>query len=627
MLQQLRDKTKSVISSVLLGLLVISFGIWGIGDIFRMGGGKDWIAKIGGHKIPPQAVQQEFRNEVSQMRMMLGPEFTESKAREMGLVQRALDKVMLITSMNLETNRLGFFVPHEEIVRTLENARELRRPDGTFNREMFMNILSQQGLTEPQFIDFQKQIAARNLLIRGLSMPVFASQAAIEDMAAAMAQKRVAEIVKVDVAALPPAPYPTDEELQKYYDENKERYRSAETRNFKQIAITAAEAGKGLEVSEDDLKKAFEERGQELNTPETRDITQVVLATEEEAKAFMASSGTNISSAAKNAGKEAVKLEHTQKKDLPDAFGEAAFAATGGKVSGPVQSSLGWHVFVVDKIAPAKIRSFDEVKNELKAQLQKDKAAEHMVHTANKVDDLLASGKKLDDVAAALGLTVQSFENRDGSGKDVADKTGAKPSIPFMAETLKAAFQNAEGEISPLMESKEGGYILVEVTKINPAAPMPLADVRARLAQDMGRSTKAKEAEKIAAKVMEDLKAGKPLAQIAGTGISVRTSAPVVADNAEQKEVPREALAPLFDLRVGEVAAISTPEAEMVIRVKEVIPADKKDIEARLAGMKTRLIQEWQSSHVDELALALRNAYPPEIDEDGVKRLSGDTAQ
>lgn len=625
MLQQLRDTAKNVVSSILLGLLVVSFGIWGIGDIFRMGGMKDWVAKIGGHKIPRGVVQQEFRNDLAQMRAMLGPSFTEEKAVEMGLLQRSLDKVLTVTSINMETNRLGYHVGREDIVRTLENAKELRNPDGSFNRELFRRILSQQGLSEAGFIDTQKQIVARNLLISSLAAPVSPPAAFVDELAAALAQKRVAEIVTVKPSALPAPSAPSTEDLKKYYEDNKDRYRSTETRSFKAIVLTPAEAGKGLDVSDDELRKAYEERKAEFDTPEKRDVTQLVLSSEEEAKAIADKAAAGLSAAAKVAGKETVKLEASTRNDLPPALADAVFAAPAARVAGPIQTSLGWHVFTVDRIISARSHGFDEVKAELKAQMQKDKSAEHMVQIANKVDDLLASGKHLDDVAAALGLTVASYENRNASGKNPS-APNAKAEMPFMAETLKAAFQYPEGEISPLIEAKDGGYVCVEIVKVMPAAVQSLETVEASVKEDWVKAEKAKRAEKIASTIMEELKNGKALSAIAGDGVSIRTSSPLAADDTGQKEIPREALAPLFDLKKGEVAAITAPDGELVLRVKDVINGTAKDVETRKDAAKGRLIQEWHAGHLDELNAALRRANPPEIDEAGLKAIAGNNA-
>jgi peptidyl-prolyl cis-trans isomerase D len=623
MLQDLRDKTKTVVSYALLILLVISFGIWGIGDIFRGGFNKDWVAKIEDVKIHPNLLLRQFKGEVEQMRTLIGPSFTEAKARELGMVQRALDKLLTLTVFNLETSKLGLNVGQDEIIRTLESAKELRNPDGSFNRDMFKQILANQGMTEASFVDAQKQIVSRNLLIRGLSMPVTVPQTAIDDVAQAMAQKRVAELVRVNPDAIRDVDV-SEADAKKYFEEHKDNYKNPEVRSFKVLAILPAEAGRDLPVSDEEVKAAYDSRKAEYDLPETRDVAQVVLDDEASAKEFIgAAMLSGLESSARAKGKEIAHLQGNSKADMPAELAEPVFAAGQGKISGPVQSGLGWHVFRVQRINPAKTVTFEEAKDELKAQMQKDKGAEHMVQTANKVDDMLAAGKSVDDIAAALSLQVQTYENREPGGRDVTGKQNDASKIPFGKDVLKAAFQYGEGETSPLIEAKEGGYLLVGVTKVTPAAVKEYAGVKELVMNDAVRVQRQRKATEAAKGVAEQLRAGKPLAEISGSGLIKKTSAAVLMDDTEQNDVPREALASLFDLKKGEVAVVSTKEGEIAVRVKDILPGEKDEIEKRAKGLKSKMTQEWTAVQLDNLTAALRKAYPATVDEAGIDRLIG----
>lgn len=619
MLQQLRDKSKSFVSSTLLILLVISFGIWGIGDIFRGGASKDWVVKVGDAKLSANVLKREFDNQVTQMRGLLGPDFTAQKAKELGLLDRSIDKLVALTIVNLETNRLGFHIPRSEIVRTLEATPQLRNADGTFNKEMFQQVLASQGMNEAMFIDTQKQIAARNIIVRALSGAVTTPALLLNDLATGYAQKRVAETVLIDPRKVSAPDAPDEAELKKHYDENKESYKAAETRSFEVLTITPADASKDVRVSVEDAQKAFDERKAEFEIPEKRDLLQVVMSDEAKAKEIAdAANPATLKYVAKAQGENAVPVDSITRNDLPPILNDAVFGAATGKLVGPIKSNMGYHVFVVEKVIAGKSPEFAEIKDQVIEQLKKDQASEHMVQIANKVDDMLGAGKPLQEIASAQGLALAKFELLDASGDN------AKTEIPFKAEVLKAAFQYNEGESSPLLESKAGGYALVHVNKVVPSHVMEFDAVKDRVKQDWIANAKTKKAAQLAERISKELKEGKPLSSIAGdSAVSKKTSSPLVADDKKQKDVPREALAPLFDLKKGEVAVVSTADGELVVRVKDIIPGTEKEIEERKKPLAQKLEQDAVAGYLDAYTAALRQAYPVEKDKAGLDRLVG----
>ena len=618
MLQQLRDKSKSFVSSTLLILLIFSFGIWGIGDIFRGGFANDWVVKIGDAKLSASVLKREFDNQVTQMRGLLGPDFTNQKAKEMGLLERSIDKLVAMTTVNLETARLGYNIPKTEIIRTLESTPQLRNPDGTFNKQMFDQILAQQGMNETMFIDAQKQIASRNIIVRALSAATTTPDLLLNDMAAGYAQKRVAETILVNPKTINVAT-PTDEAvLKKYYETDKETYKADETRSFSVLTITPQDASKDIHVSVENAQKAYDERKAELEIPEKRNLLQVVVSDEAKAQDIAASALLgSLKSAAKAKGEDAVAVDDITRNDLPPAYADAVYAASVGKLTGPVQSNLGWHVFVVQKITPAKSPSFAEIKDQLIEQMKKDQYAERMVQIANKVDDMLAANKPLEEIASTHGLAVAKFDNLDKTGEN------AKIEIPFKAEVLKAAFQYNEGESSPLLESKDGGYALVHINKVMPSHVLDFEIVKDRVKKDWVEHEKIKKANETAEAIAKTLKDGKPLSSVTGEGLSKKTSTPIMVDEKTQKEIPREAMAPLFDLKKGEVAVVTIADGTLVIRVKDIIAGSADDIADRKKALKPKLEQEAVSAHLDAYTTALRQAYPVTTDKAGLDRLIG----
>jgi peptidyl-prolyl cis-trans isomerase D len=378
------------------------------------------------------------------------------------------------------------------------------------------------------------------------------------------------------------------------------------------MRLLPGDAGKAIAISEDELKAAYDENRAQFETPEKRDIVQVVLDNEAKAKELAAAARKNgFDAAIKEKQAEAAALNQLSSKDLPETLANAVFGQSVSQIGGPIQTNLGWHVFVVEKITPARKQAYDEAIATLKARLQADKAATGLVQTANKVDDMLAGGKKLEDIAASFGLKLERLEE-----KQADDKT-----LP--QEIVKAGFQQNEGETSPLMESKEkdGGYVLVRTDKVLASRVPDISNVKDQLKSGWQKAEKQKKAKAILDKVAEQMKKGASLAEVSGDGLQKTTSAPVRVDEA-QPNAPREILAPLFDLGKGEVAVVATADGEAVLRVKSVIPGTDKDAAQRKTAVKEKLEKEWLGLHLEEFDRALRVEFPVKIDQKGLDSMT-----
>lgn len=643
MLQELRDKAKSFVSYTMLILLVISFGIWGVGDVFRNGGHKDWVAKVGDAKITPQMLQREFNNQVARLQAMVGPEFTAKKAMALGLGDQALQQLITTLTVDQEAARMGLSVSNQRIVQLLEETPQLRNKDGSFNKALFRTILAREGVDEAGFFATQRQIAARNMLLRSIGNQMTVPEYALTEIAKAAAQKRVAELVQIQTAALAVAPPPDATVLQKFYEANKENYQTAETRSFEVLTLTPADI-KGIALTDDEVKAAYAAQKSAFVVPEKRTIIQAVFADEAKANAFAAkgtlmnpppaakatvkgktkptpaapetpkTSEETFEQAAKAAGVESVKLEGVSRADLPAPLATAIFASPISETfSKPVKTDLGWHVFVVRAIIAGKTMGFAEAEKAVREKVQQEKAAQTIGETANKIDDMLAANKPLSEIATSLALPLQKVGPVDASGN------GAN--IPFKNQTLQTAFHTNQNETSPVVEAAAGGYLVVHTSQVTPPHILPFAAVKDKVAVAWAQSQRVQQAASIAKTIAEKLKAGAPLTSISGAAIRTTTSPPVTEDAVKQHDVPREALTPLFTMNKGEVAVVGTAQGDVVLRVKAIIQADAKEVEARKAALKESLAQEYTGMTMDNFTAALSKTIPVEVDEAARKGL------
>ena len=194
--------------------------------------------------------------------------------------------------------------------------------------------------------------------------------------------------------------------------------------------------------------------------------------------------------AAQAAGGSAIEQDAATEREFPDpALGKTVFAAAQDSVTAPAKGGLGWHIVRVTNITPGSVRSFDEAKDLLRAQLLASKAADMMYERANKVDDVLGGGANLDQMPSDLGLVgVSGTLDAEGNTAD-----GTPAPIPGPAELkaaiVKAAFQTQKGDPPQLVEVQTpstGGsaYYALSVEDVLPPSVKPFDAVKDQVATD-----------------------------------------------------------------------------------------------------------------------------------------------
>jgi len=326
MLQSMRDMAHSWIIKGLMLFLILSFGIWGIGDMFRGNSLRKAVAEVGDTTIDVQQLNQLFGKQLVEAKQRINPDLTEEQARQMGLMDRALEQEIVRRLVDLDLARRGIEVGPEEVLKLLAEEPQFRREDGSFNKELFQQILERQRMSEGAFIAEGQQDIARQLLLSFLEGGALPSQMQVDALYKARAQKRVLDIVSVDASKMGNSPAPDNVTLRAYYDANQKLFSVPEYRAVT-IATLAPDAMiRDVSVSDEQVKKAYDERGDQLMLPERRDVLQVVVQDEQKAKtvAEEAKSSGNLTDVAKKAKEKTTPLDQIDEKYIVPEVSKAA---------------------------------------------------------------------------------------------------------------------------------------------------------------------------------------------------------------------------------------------------------------------------------------------------------------
>jgi peptidyl-prolyl cis-trans isomerase D len=504
---------KAVMAAV-VGFLVISFAIWGIGDIFR-GFGRSTVAKIGGTEITIEQFRTLYNDRLQQYARRFGRPITPDQARAMGLDRLVIGQLISEVVLDERARSLGLALSDAEVAKQITTDPAFRGPNGQFDRFRFEQTIRAAGYTEARFVAEQRRQLLRRELAGTVASGLNVPKALVEAANRYRNEQRSIEYVLLDRAQAGDIPTPSPDVLAKYFEERKILFRAPEYRKLVIVSLIPSEQARWIEISDADLKRAYEERRARYTTPERRHILQIDFPNAEAAAAAAAriAKGTSFAEIAKELGKSEkdIDLGTVPKSALIDrAVADAAFALKEGEVSAPVQGRFGTVLVQVLKIEPEQVRSFEQVAPELKQELASTRAKSEIFDVYNKVEDARAEGKSLADAAAGLKLEARTVEV-DRSGRDPA---GTPVNIPDAERLLAAAFSTDVGvERDPLQ--MQDGYVWYDVVGITPSHERPFEEVKDQVEARWREQEIATRLNAKATDILDKLKAGAKLADIA----------------------------------------------------------------------------------------------------------------
>jgi len=505
---------KAVMAAV-VGFLVISFAIWGIGDIFR-GFGRSTVAKIGRTEITVEQFRTLYNDRLQQYSRQAGRAIGPEQARQLGLDRLVIGQVVSEILLDERARVLGLALSDAEVAKQITADPAFQGLNGQFDRARFEQVIRNAGFTESRFVAEQRRRLLRRELAGTIASGLSAPKALVEAASRYENEQRSVEFVLLDRAQAGEIPPPAPEVLAKYFEERKNFFRAPEYRKLVVVSLIPTEQARWMEISDADIKRAYEERHARYVTPERRHVLQIDFPNAEAASAAAEriAKGASFADIAKELGKNEKDIDLgtvTKAAMIDRTAADAAFALKEGEVSAPVQGRFGTVLVQVLKIEPEQIRSLEQVAGELKQELAIARAKTEVFDVYNKIEDARAEGKLLAETAATLKLEARTIEAVDRSGRDPA---GMPVNLPDAQRLLPLAFTTDVGvERDPLQF--QDGYIWFDVVGITPSRERPLDEVKEQVETRWRDQEIATRLNARATEIVDKLKAGGTLANVA----------------------------------------------------------------------------------------------------------------
>ncbi len=627
MLDALRSRASSWVVKAFLGLLILSFAVWGIGDIFLGPRGGNVAATVDGREITVVELDREFEAQLRQLGEQFGIGIDRGNPLAATALNEALQRLIARRLVDAYVAELGIGVSDEEVAEAIRGDPAFTDAAGNFDRGRLELFLRSVGITEKAFVEEIRAELARNRLLRAFSEPVRPSRFLARFLHDYRNEERKAEALVVEAAAMSVAE-PDEATLEAWLRENAESFQRPEYRRAV-IAILGAEDLVGeIAVPEEEIRQLYETRKSLYATPERREIAQLLLpdeATAEEARILLAQGRSleEVAEALAARGARLSTLGPVDRAGLPSALADVAFSLPEGGLGDPVKSPFGWHILRVVKIEPGRVASFEEKRAELERELALEKATDQLPDFAAALDDEIAAGVALEEAADKLGIPLLAVEAVDRNGRDPEGRPVAPEKLT--ADILEALFLAPEGEPSLLEETRDGRYFVFRVDAVEAARPLTLAEARERVREGWRREQQQKAARTLAEKLLEEARAGRSLATLAEAyaGVSLREVGPVKRSETGQAfGLGPRAVQAIFAAGEGELVPepVETPAGVVLLRVTAVEPAPEPE---DLAPLEEQLRIGWRSDLFAQFEGALRARYPIEINQQAMATVLG----
>jgi peptidyl-prolyl cis-trans isomerase D len=517
---------KTIMAAV-MGVLIVSFAVWGIADIFK-GFGQSTLAKIGRTEISIEQFRQLYTEKLQQIGRQIGRPLTMDQARAFGLDRQLLQQVIAEATLDDKVRQLGLGQSDAQTMRMVYGDANFKGVSGNFDPARFQATIRQAGYTEQRYIAEQRRQSLRRQIADTLTAGLEPPKAMIDALVRFQSEQRSIDYVKLDAAQAGTIDPPSPEALASYFDDHKTQFRAPEYRKLSFVMVTPEEIGKWAAVSDEDARKTFEERRAKLSTPERRQVFQMVFPSVEEAQAARGRIGSGLSfdDLAKERGLNPsdIDLGTIAKSAIIDpAIAEAAFSLAPDEISQPVQGRFGTVLVRVGKIEPGTQAAYESIAPQLKREIAAERARDQVANLHDKMEDERGGGASVVEAAQKLGLAAVTIEAADRSGR--APNGQPVAGIPQGLDVLTRAFASDLGVDNDPIQFN-GGYVWFDVLGITPSRERGVDEVKDQVATRWRDDQISSRLRAKATEMVQKLNQGGKLAdEAAGLGLKADTAA------------------------------------------------------------------------------------------------------
>jgi peptidyl-prolyl cis-trans isomerase D len=609
MLEALRKGTGTWIAKFFIAMLVMSFAVWGVADIFG-GYGAQTVASVGDTEISSQDYQIEFQREVRALSTRLGRNISFDDARSMALDKQILLRLIGDAAVENQANSLGLGITGSAVGARLKREAAFKDSEGNFSQERFYRLLQANGLSEQAFMQRQHRAFIMEQITGTVTSSSHVPKIMLDAANKFRNETRKLSYISVPLSALGDVEKSTPEKVRNYYNTHKSEFRAPEVRKVGVIILTPTAMAKNTKISEQDIKDYFEHNKARFNIPERRAVLQIPFPDKDSAeKAHQKlKDGTDFMEVAKERGltKEDVDLGLIARTGLSDeAVADAVFSLGKDELSKPVAGALATVIAKVTKIEPAVVKTLEDMRKTITKGLAAEKASATILDAYDKIEDERAGGATLAEIGKKLDLKYVEILAIDRRGLDADGKP--VDTLARQPGTLRAIFAAEVNLETDPEETTDRGFVWYEVQKITKERQKSFDEVKDDAAKKLHETEERTLLSKKGQELVDKLRGGEKLSDLAlSLGVEVVEST-AMKRSARDAQIPPAALQQAFALKEGAFGSSVAPDGKgrLIFKVVESKAPESLDAKGREALLKT-VVPEVGDDLVVQYVRALR---------------------
>ncbi|MEM8842722.1 MAG: SurA N-terminal domain-containing protein [Pseudomonadota bacterium] len=486
MLELLRRGVKTWVAKALLGILILSFAVWGIGgEIFSFSMSTP-VASVGETKVTAEQFSRAMQREQNQLSQRSGELVSYDTIRQLGMDQRVLAGLLRDAAFDEELNTLGIRIPDAAALQAMASRTEFQAPDGSLSRAQVQQYMRQLGMSEEQFIDLNRRLVGQNLLIG----PAVAATRSPPGMAARLAtyqgEMRQVKSAVLPLALAPDPGAPNEDQLAAFYEAHPERYTEPARRWGEYLHVDIHALEEDARPTEEETRAAYNADKDVYAVTPARVIDQMPMSDLAAARAAIErvekGEVTFEDIVAENGFALAdVEIGRVGPGDVPEATAEAIFAVTEPGTLVPVELPIGTAIVRVRDVTQGGAVPFEDVRAEIETRLAREAAFNRAPQIANQIEEMRAGGSSFADIAEATGLTLGEF---NGLGPDGTLPDGPAQGILASPIFIQEVFEALDGEERPIIDTGDGSSVVIFVDREVEGGLQSLDTVRDRAIAD-----------------------------------------------------------------------------------------------------------------------------------------------
>src|SRR6056300_440000 len=609
MLNTLRKSVAGPFVKLLIGILILSFAVWGIQDIF--GNYKNSVAmEIDGNEVSLDELVNEYNYQLSAISSQLNKQISFNESMSLGIDKIAIENLIRKMILQIELNKYGINIPEEFVAQKIVND-DVFKSDGVFNKAKYRQLLSFSGFSEESFLISELNANKQNQLYSLIANKNHIPNTLLNIINDYNSTEKVINYIKIPKKNII-VKKPSERELLEFYDKFKNGYRKSETRDFEALILNADSLKNNILVSQREIQDYYSENIDSFKVEETRDVYQFFfddLITAEEFLVQSKNMSFEILLDLYNLSRSDDYLGTIRKGDILDSdLAEIAFKVAAKTFSDPIDGLLGLSIVYIDEIYEGYTPPLSELVSTIEEEIKLESAQSLMDDIFFSIEDDLLSGMNIQEIANKNKINLTNFSKIDINGKDFDNND---ISITQNDQLLEKLFNSDIGDFIEVVET-EDSYIWIKLNTINEPYIRSFKDVRDLVTSDMINQRLDKKEQEIISEI-EDALINNSLSQEIGESlnIEIKKSEPF-SRNKPIVEFSQDFNDRILSSDMNETIIGKSPDEILIGKVVEIIPSnnnafsrDNEQVEGLDYQIRGDLFEQFLSSLEDTYNVTL----------------------